>query len=140
MPEVLSDAPISLRARRVLEYENPAVIDAFIDDADISALRAYDVFHEMKLYLLLCTLNPGEKLPVPQEIDALLHRFLDDPGFDAFCKERAGGAIEHVPCATLGEQDLGQVLERAHARYSRHFDQRLWSRGLPTCTCTFKPS
>lgn len=141
MPEVLSETPISMRARRALEYENHGLVEELMETLDLSAVRAYDLFHEMKLYLLLCMLHKGEKLPVPPEIDKILHLFLERPEFKAFCEECIAGTIEHIPSGEpMGAADLERTLERAHIRYTQHFDQRLWSAGLPACACVFRPS
>lgn len=138
MPEVCSDTPIPARARRTLEYENHALVLELMETFDISTVRAYDLFHEMKLYLLLCVLHKGEELPVPPEVDRILHHFIERPEFASFCKECVAGTIEHIPCTEpMGVADRERTLERAHTRYAKHFDERLWSKGLPVCTCRF---
>ena len=141
MPEVICvDTAISVRARRTLEYENHAFVTQLMDTLDISTLRAYDLLHEMKLFLLLCMLHEGKEVPVPPEIDKALHLFIERPEFTAFCKECVAGTIEHIPdTEPMSAADLEHTLECAHTRYAKHFDQRLWSQGLPVCTCRFKP-
>ena len=142
MPEVVCvNTAISVRARRTLEYENHAFVAQLIDAFDISALQAYDLLHEMKLFLLLCTLHEGKEIAVPQEIDRALHLFIERPEFAAFCKECVVGTIEHIPAAEpMCEQELEHALECASERYAKHYDRRLWSKGVPVCTCRFKPN
>ncbi len=140
MPEVVcKDTVISARARRMLEYDNPNLAFDMADALDVSILKAYDLLHEMKLFLLLCVLHEGEKIAVPQEIDKALHLFIKRPEFADFCEKEVAGTIEHIPHdGPMTPQDREHTLESAHSRYSKHFDARLWSQGVPVCTCRFK--
>ena len=142
MPEVVCvNTTISARARRTLEYENHELAHELMDALDISALRAYDLLHEMKLFLLLCMLHEGEEVAVPLEIDKALHLFIERPEFAEFCKECVAGTIEHVPNGEpMSTADRERTLECASERYARHFDRLLWSQGLPVCTGRFKPN
>lgn len=141
MPHVVAvNTAISARTRRILEYENDGLVYEIMDKLDISMLRAYDHLHELKLYLLLCTLNPGEELPVPAEIDRVLHIFLDRrQEFDSFCRDCMEGTLEHIPYhEPLAGGALRYTIERARATFAGRFYQRLWERELPVCTCRFK--
>lgn len=142
MPEVVcKDTVISARGRRVFEHNNDTLAAQLMDTLDISELRAYNLIHEMKLYLLLCTLHPGENIAVPPKLDIGLHPFFDSEEFKAFCKDCLEGTIEHTPHdGPMTPQDRERTLERARAGYSTHFDRLLWSDGLPVCTCRYVPN
>ncbi len=142
MPDVVcKDTVISARARRMLEYENHNLAFDMADALDISILKAYDLLHEMKLFLLLCALHEGQEIAVPQEIDRALHLFIKRPEFAEFCKECVVGTIEHVPRGEpMSAADIERTLECASKRYAKHFDRQLWSQGLPVCTGRFKPN
>lgn len=142
MPEVVAKVPISPRARDILEYENDDFVCELVETQGLSVLRAYDYAHELKLFILLCASRPGEHIPVPPEIDSkVLHPFLSRPEFDTFCAQQLKGRLEHIPHQEpmTGRERL-HMLEQAHAQYGKHFDERMWERGLPVCTCRCIPT
>lgn len=133
---------LSARARKMLEYENDNLIQELIARRGLSVLRAYDLFHELKLFLLYCAQRPGKQEPVPPEIDNILHVFLDrEREFADFCATCLGGSVAHVPCdEPVSMHTRADMLERVRGCYGTRFYERLWARGLPACTCAFRPS
>lgn len=142
MPEIVSKVPVSPRARSILEYENHGFAQQLVQTQGLSVLRAYDHLHELKLFILLCASRPGEHIPVPPEIDSrVLHAFLDRPEFMGFCAERLKGTLEHIPHdEPITSKERLHMLEQARAQYGRHFEERLWQRGVPVCTCRYVPA
>jgi uncharacterized membrane protein YgcG len=106
-------------------YSNEAVISRIQEDAGIDRETARAWFNEMLIFLDLAA-DSKDFISPPGPIDAAWHAFiLHTRDYEAYCRERFGRVIHHLPT----KEPNPKAYRRAYERRARHgeADPAIWA-------------
>lgn len=134
--------------KRVMRYENPAVVKKIEQTYGLSHADARILFDDTKMFLYLCATNPSTKLGPTIPIDDGWHTFiLFTEDYATFCREQFGTFIHHQPHVEHGVADPSKlppkvkvVVDLAHKVFGGQLSKNWDVQGLELADGNCTPS
>ncbi len=121
--------------QKATNFPLEVVLRRYAHEEKISSEVAHEHARELKRYLALCALDPGENYGMRGPIDRLWHTFLIFTKlYAAFCKEVAGRFLHHEPTSEhekksdVSRARYQRFLEQYHVEFGEEPPAHLWPR------------